>query len=139
MRTRSTPKPRSQCKECEAAYERERQQRPEIKKRRQRVKREWEENNPKKVQRMHLRRRIRVLGFSEDQIEDIADLYEQTDCCEICGNNGSTLHIDHDHETGQLRGFICHHCNLALGHFQDDLERLRAAMAYLNRPKQIGP
>jgi len=33
--------------------------------------------------------------------------------CEICGNlpgntNQTKLHLDHNHETGQLRGILCH-------------------------------
>lgn len=41
--------------------------------------------------------------------------------------------IDHEHSSGRVRGVLCHSCNLALGHFKDDPERLARAAAYLTR------
>lgn len=38
---------------------------------------------------------------------------------------------DHDHTTGQFRGWLCHRCNVSLGLMADDPERLRAAADYL--------
>ena len=39
--------------------------------------------------------------------------------------------IDHDHETGEYRGILCNSCNVALGLFGDDKERLSNAIKYL--------
>lgn len=64
--------------------------------------------------------------------------------CDICGSD-EDLHIDHDHDCCNTpashhptcgrctRGHLCGHCNRALGALRDDTERLRSAIAYLER------
>jgi hypothetical protein len=44
--------------------------------------------------------------------------------------------LDHCHETGEFRGFLCSNCNLGLGKFKDDPEILLNAIAYLQGHKQ---
>ena len=57
--------------------------------------------------------------------------------CMICGDSqtGRKLAIDHCHQTGKMRGVLCHHCNVGLGHFRDNPDLLLAAINYL---KQYG-
>lgn len=52
--------------------------------------------------------------------------------CEACcvPLEKSKACIDHDHQTRQVRGILCHACNLALGHFEKHRD---AFMRYLNR------
>lgn len=72
-------------------------------------------------------------------------LEKQAGCCAICGrraqdSTGKILSVDHDHETGRVRGLLCSHCNRGLGHFLDSEHLLRAAAAYLTEgPKEAGP
>ena len=53
--------------------------------------------------------------------------------CEICGSapGKGKLALDHCHTTGHIRGLLCLSCNVALGHFRDDPDRLRRAIKYL--------
>lgn len=50
------------------------------------------------------------------------------------GGNASVWVIDHDHIANTFRGFLCHNCNRGIGVFQDDIERLKRAINYLNMP-----
>jgi hypothetical protein len=53
--------------------------------------------------------------------------------CEICNIYLINPHIDHNHETGQIRGILCNNCNRGIGLLQDNSEVLRNAALYLDR------
>jgi hypothetical protein len=55
--------------------------------------------------------------------------------CEVCGGLGGKKGIcfDHDHATGKFRGWICGHCNRALGLLKDNPTTLRALAGYLEK------
>ena len=44
-----------------------------------------------------------------------------------------SLHIDHDHKTGKVRGLLCHGCNTAIGLMKDDVNILTKAIEYLKK------
>lgn len=50
--------------------------------------------------------------------------------CGICGDV-EDLVIDHCHATNKIRGALCSSCNIGLGMFKDDVERLKKAIDYL--------
>ena len=63
-------------------------------------------------------------------------LEKQGGMCAICkktssGVDGRSFHVDHDHVTGAVRGLLCQTCNVGLGALHDDVNLLRAALAYL--------
>lgn len=47
----------------------------------------------------------------------------------------SGLAIDHCHATGKIRALLCRKCNIGLGSFEDNVERMQIAIDYLNRHK----
>ncbi len=53
--------------------------------------------------------------------------------CQSCGRGGVDLVVDHCHDTGRLRGMLCSQCNVGIGMFADDIEKMRKAIAYLKR------
>lgn len=52
--------------------------------------------------------------------------------CEICGSH-ERICLDHDHETGAIRGPLCDLCNRAIGLLGDEADRARSAGEYLDR------
>jgi len=81
------------------------------------------------------RKRARKFGISIEDVIAVEGLAGTP--CPTCGTTmtASRGHhlacIDHDHETGLVRGVLCSACNTALGMFNDDPKRLRAAADYL--------
>ena len=59
--------------------------------------------------------------------------------CELCGRlpikggRPVALCLDHDHDTGRFRGWLCDRCNRTLGLLGDTLAAARKAVAYLER------
>lgn len=43
------------------------------------------------------------------------------------------LSLDHCHATGAFRGWLCGHCNLALGLLDDQPQKIRALLHYLEK------
>ena len=67
--------------------------------------------------------------------EQYLELFEaQGGKCKICGYEPSGdeyLHIDHNKETGEIRGLLCGKCNKGLGLFDDNPENFIKAKDYL--------
>ena len=76
----------------------------------------------------YLRRRFGITQADYDAILEM-----QRGGCAICGKPPGTisLHVDHDHATGEVRGLLCVGCNNALGQFHDDRELLARASDYI--------
>ncbi|WMI33594.1 hypothetical protein SEA_KENREY_232 [Streptomyces phage Kenrey] len=77
-------------------------------------------------------------GHNVGELEERRTLLENGGyACAICGTelNIRTARIDHDHETGVIRGTLCNSCNLGLGLFQDNPELLSNAAKYLGLTK----
>lgn len=97
--------------------------------------RKWHKENPERV-KQHRKR-----SADRRWLKAWGDLLEkQNGKCAVCGRGGADpdmsnsskrLCVDHCHDTGAIRGLLCGHCNVGLGHFQDDPELLQAAIDYL--------
>ena len=83
------------------------------------------------MRRAHLRAKYGLTPADYDWM-----LAGQGGGCAICGEpapDGQSLHVDHCHDTGRVRGLLCFNCNAGLGMFDHDGARLGAAAAYLRR------
>ena len=68
-------------------------------------------------------------------------------CCPICERDIKEIGkygqprlqnwvLDHCHDSLSFRGWLCHHCNVGLGGFSDNLTRLKKAVIYLTKHKE---
>lgn len=108
----------------------------------------WARSNPEKVQakkrrqwrsdsdRINTLRRERkshlkyLFGLPIERYE--AMIEAQQGKCAICACvPKDALCVDHDHLTGNIRALLCRKCNAGIGLLGDDLDRLRAAVRYL--------
>lgn len=92
----------------------------------------------------HFRGKDFAKNFGIDMAEYQRMFVEQGGVCAIChrpetatrGGQVKWLAVDHDHETGEVRGLLCQAHNVALGAFQDDIATLSSAISYLGRKKR---
>lgn len=109
--------------------------------------REYRQQNKERIAKQQSDRQKRLAktiklkryGLSEAEFE--AKRESQAGRCAICNGEPTgrwkTLHIDHDHKTGQVRGLLCNECNTALGMFRDSADLLRKAAEYLEQYRKM--
>ena len=100
--------------------------------------RAWRMTRPNLARNANLKK---CFGISLDRYEEM--LAVQGGVCDVCSQKEAMRHtttgevkalsVDHDHQTGAIRGLLCHHCNRGLGSFRDSIPLLRAAITYLEK------
>jgi len=91
---------------------------------------EWAKNNPEKSKEYYLRyHRYRKYGIRQPEYDEL--LSKQKGVCAICKKSVPILAVDHNHETGAIRGLLCKNCNLALGFISDDINIAFSMIEYL--------
>jgi len=101
-------------------------------------------NKAERLSRKNNRKRFKSYELKKSfgiTLEDYENLLKnQNGVCAICGNpetattNGGELRklsVDHDHETGEVRGLLCTNCNNGLGRFKDSPDLFQKALNYL--------
>lgn len=98
-----------------------------------------EHRNAKLHSRSSAWKRYGIVGFS---IESYKDLFrQQNGKCAIChkglflfaGIGEESACVDHDKNTGNVRGLLCRTCNRGLGLFGDTADGVMNAVAYLEK------
>ncbi|URN16991.1 MULTISPECIES: endonuclease VII domain-containing protein [Streptomyces] len=142
----------SYCKSCENERRKARPKTLEQIEAARNYRREWADRNREKLNRQQAARRAKdpeLYAWREYKNhlwkkyrltwEEYERLYqEQAGKCAICpakleDNARRRPAVDHDHDSGVVRGLLCDPCNKGLGHFRDNLALLRAAVSYLER------
>lgn len=111
-----TGKPYGSCKKCRSQKGKNwRLQNPEVEAERHRV---W-----------LLKTRYNITISEYEKI-----LSDQGGVCAICHEApaGKTLHVDHDHGSGRIRGLLCYRCNVGIGYMKDYSDRLKRAAEYVD-------
>jgi len=90
--------------------------------------RQWQLNNPEKHKASKLKS---LYGLSVEEHQQLLD--DTNGKCPICGKDFSEARacVDHDHETGIVRGMICSNCNSAIGLLNENIDVLLNAINYL--------
>lgn len=101
-------------------------------------KRQYNKRRQSGKQQLSTRRALlkREYGITLEQYDKL--FKAQNGVCIICGgvnNDGRKLFVDHDHNTGKIRGLLCYQCNLMLGNARDNLSILKSAVNYLKLPR----
>lgn len=117
-------KPRSQCKRCRAKYEFNRRRTAGYKAR-----------HPDRAAAYDRARKLRIkFGMTPEEFD--AMLSSQGNACALCRSRDpnwsyGVFVVDHCHQTGRVRGILCHRCNAGLGALGDTPAALRRALKYV--------
>jgi hypothetical protein len=130
---------RSECKACHAAGQKRwyqskreasiasvRRWQQENKEHLRAYRRDYRQRRKVEDRNAHLLRNFGITNQDYDQL-----LRQQGGGCAICGRPPKkiSLHVDHNHESGAVRGLLCVSCNNALGQFRDSTDLLARARA----------
>lgn len=120
---------------CQHCYRRERMKDPIVREKhlaydRKRGKRRRLTDRYKRV--IKNKELVRTYGITLADFERM--LVEQNHNCKICEKpsaKGKSLHVDHCHATGRVRGLLCNRCNWYLSVFDNDPCALGRLNVYL--------
>jgi len=83
----------------------------------------------------------RTYGIKENEYKRL--LKSQKGVCFICQRDPRSfkvrkyrhnLCVDHDHNTGEIRGLLCRHCNTQISRWlQDDPDKIKRVLKYFER------
>ncbi len=88
--------------------------------------REYSRLYPERVRNTDLKQKY---GITLERYAEMVK--EQQGKCAICGTAETQLKVDHNHQTGKVRGLLCHLCNAMIGCAREDIDILASAAAYL--------
>ncbi|GHF61123.1 recombination endonuclease VII [Streptomyces mashuensis] len=89
----------------------------------------WQKANPEARSRARIKH---CYGISLERYREIVSRP-----CAICGAyEQGGMHLDHCHRSGKVRGSLCKHHNWGIGNFRDNVDHLRAAIAYIEANRE---
>lgn len=91
----------------------------------------YRQRHPERLAAMERRRNY---GITDEEYDTFVEV--QDGRCAICGAE-TTLHVDHDHQTGRVRGLLCGNCNRGVGCLQDSEFVLESAITYLRASRAV--
>lgn len=155
MEKQLTKYDRYRLKNLEAYRKRKREwaKTPEQRKKRTEYMRLWREKNRGKhnqqARNSHIRNRhkhadkninrylIKKYGITSEQKEQMFN--SQNRKCLICKltiEKRRSIHVDHCHITGEIRGILCHMCNTKLGWYEKHAESIKNYLNNYDKHKQ---
>jgi hypothetical protein len=98
--------------------------------------RQWRKKAPEKKKALDRKGRLKQkYNLTIDDYKAMQTAQENR--CGICQSTEKSSPrfklwcVDHDEETGRIRGLLCHNCNAGIGLFKHNIERLEQAIQYL--------
>lgn len=117
------------CKTCQAKQARQYRNDPAVRAKAAKKAREYRAANPDYAKNYRRKHNLKRYGLTVETFDQL--LSSQNGLCAICEQTPVNPHIDHDHETGEVRGILCGNCNTGIGMLKDNSEIVEKAAKYL--------
>jgi len=98
--------------------------------------RRWNAENKQRVAERNRAARLKnKYGITQKEYEELGEAQRWK--CAICGSkdsgskNSDNLSVDLCHDTGRIRGLLCHPCNAGIGYLKESEEIMQNAINYL--------
>jgi len=89
--------------------------------------------------KFHNFRRSLKRKYNLSLVDFVSMVDNQKGCCDICNESlilpdqDRNLHVDHNHNTGEVRSLLCNKCNTSLGLLRENKEILNSMIRYIDK------
>lgn len=94
----------------------------------------WKNESLEKRRARAISHQLKKYGLTREQfLEMLKNHNNQCAICDFVFEQRRDVCVDHNHTTGAVRGLLCHKCNIGIAKFDEQRDKMLAAIDYLEK------